>query len=206
MEALGRPSRPGIFLLLGRMPDAIVDFNRVFDAARALADRRSQGLALSSRGMAEFWNHDFAAAERSLHDALAIAEEGFDDVRFRASTWLGGMFSATGRLDDGGAVLRAVEDLASKVDDPLHEAWWGLFAVTEATWAGRYDESLAINERFHDVAGQLGRALVRRGLDRVHDQVDRFPDRPADLFRGDHDRLRPHDTDDVLEREHLAVS
>jgi hypothetical protein len=42
----------------------------------------------------------------------------------------------------------------------------------------------------HHVAGQLRRALVEGGLDRVDDRVDRLLDRLADLLGADHDRLR----------------
>src|SRR6202050_513135 len=42
----------------------------------------------------------------------------------------------------------------------------------------------------HDVTGELGRALVERGLNGVDDHRERFLDGPADLLGGDHDRLR----------------
>jgi len=57
-------------------------------------------------------------------------------------------------------------------------------AAQQSTTAGERDTAV------HDVAGKLGRALVERGLDDVHDGADGSLDRVPDLLGADHDGLR----------------
>src|SRR5207244_1080087 len=83
--------RGGLNMGLGSTRDAIADFDRMLTATRRLGNRHLEGLALARRGMCEFWNTDYDVAERTLRAALVVGHEGFDDVRFSASVWLGGM-------------------------------------------------------------------------------------------------------------------
>jgi len=57
-------------------------------------------------------------------------------------------------------------------------------AAQQSTTAGERDTAV------HDVAGKLGRALVERGLDDVHDGADGSLDRVPDLPGANHDGLR----------------
>jgi len=80
------------------------------------------------------------------------AKAGFDDVRFAASVWLGGLFESTGRTSEGIPILDAVEDLASNIDDRFNQAWWVTIVGQRYNWRGDYDQSLALLERFDSVA------------------------------------------------------
>src|SRR6266700_4320201 len=57
-------------------------------------------------------------------------------------------------------------------------------AAQQRATAGQGDTAV------HDVAGKLGRALVERGLDDVHDGADGFGDRVPDLPARNYDGLR----------------
>jgi tetratricopeptide (TPR) repeat protein len=131
----------------GNMPAAIGDFDRMLYAAQSLGDRHGEGMALVQRGMSQFWDHAFDAADRSLRDALAVAGEDWDDVRYAASVWLGGMYQATDRWPEGEPILRSVEELGSRLDDPFTNVWWSLFLGNRLGWEGRYGEALALYER-----------------------------------------------------------
>ena len=66
---------------IGDVAGAIADFGRLAAAAQALGDRALEGIALSSRGFMEFLNLEFEAAEATGGKALAIVEEGYEEVR-----------------------------------------------------------------------------------------------------------------------------
>jgi tetratricopeptide (TPR) repeat protein/transcriptional regulator with XRE-family HTH domain len=152
--------RGGINNGLGNTGDAIADFDKAIKAARRLGDRHSEGLALVQRGMSQFWDHDLDATEESLRTALVIAEEGFDDVRFAGSVWLGGMYASTGRWPEGKPILRVAEELGSRIDDPFHQFWWSAFYLNQLNWQGRYAEALAITEATRGAASQHMFTLV----------------------------------------------
>ncbi|KKK91994.1 hypothetical protein LCGC14_2707370, partial [marine sediment metagenome] len=110
-------SRGFVNFTIGDLPGAIADFERMLSAARGLGDRRLEGMALAYRGMSEAWNHDFEAAEETLRSALAVGDEGFDDVRLSASLWLGFIFGALGRLADAEHVEEQQQPYHPPVDD-----------------------------------------------------------------------------------------
>jgi tetratricopeptide (TPR) repeat protein len=148
----------------------MADFDRMLTAARRLGNQHLEGLALARRGMCEFWNTDYDVAERTLRAALAVGHEGFDDVRFTASLWLGGMMAATDRQAEGLALLLPLEELAEQVADPWQQFWWSAFVSNTIHWTGRDDDALAVVARWRDAAGRhmftlvaswWGEALIR---------------------------------------------
>ncbi|MEE8346460.1 MAG: tetratricopeptide repeat protein, partial [Dehalococcoidia bacterium] len=145
---------------IGELPGAIADFERMLAAARSLGDRRLGGMALSYRGMAEVYNHDFETAVETLRSALAVGDEGFDDVRFSASVWLLFSFKAIGRIAEAETYLRTVEELAAKVDDPFNQATWGMWDGILPNWAGRFDKALERLERWRSIAEEALPILV----------------------------------------------
>ncbi len=132
---------------IANFPAAIVDFERMLGVVRMLRDRCLEGLALAFRGMAEMQAHNFEAAEATLRAALAIAHEGFDDVRLAASLWLGFTLTMINRHAEAQAILREAEALAPLVDDPISRAWLSILNGLRTTWPGRFDETLTIVER-----------------------------------------------------------
>ena len=133
---------------MGDLPGAQADFDRMLRAARACQDRRLEGLALGYRGMVEFFDRTFEKAEETLRAALAVAAEGCDEVRLLASAWLSVLYLTINRPADAAPLMRVVEELAPKVDDPFSQAWGGLIAGMVPYWAGRFDEALAVLERW----------------------------------------------------------
>ncbi|UCE55630.1 MAG: hypothetical protein JSV31_09340, partial [Desulfobacterales bacterium] len=127
---------------IGDFRGAIVDFNRMLTAARSLADRHLEGMALAYRGWAEHQNHDFETTEDTLKAALIIANEGFEDVRFFASVSLVAFFFAINRTADAEPFLQAIEKQAPGVDDPFILGWWSLMGALSAQWQGRFEDVL----------------------------------------------------------------
>jgi len=135
------------------------DSDRMAVAARSLGDRRLEGMALARRGTAEFWDHDFETAEGTLKAALAIGDEGFNDVRFVASSELASMYVVINRHAEAEPLTRTAEDLAPKVGDRLTEAWWGVSGSLGSIWAGRFNEALEVLERWRGAA-EKGRQIT----------------------------------------------
>jgi predicted ATPase len=140
-------------MAIGNYSDAVDDFNRVIDIARRLGDRRLEGMALAYRSVPEHWLHEFETEEWTLRAALAIGDEGFDDVRFAASAWLGGVFLTLGRSPENEPFMRIAEELAPRVDEPFWQAWLGLAGFLGYNWGGAFRrrpgvcESVARNRR-----------------------------------------------------------
>jgi tetratricopeptide (TPR) repeat protein len=147
-------------LTIGDFLNAIEDFNLMQTAARRLEDRHLEGMALAYRGWAENQNHDPEAAEDTLKAALALAEEGFEDVRFFASVTLAATFFVYNRHAEGKPFLRAAEELASRVDDPLIQGWWSLFGSLWPLWEGRFDDVLKFLAQHRGAAGGRGVAFL----------------------------------------------
>jgi tetratricopeptide (TPR) repeat protein len=144
----------------GDFAGAVADFARMRVAAARLGDRRREGLALAYGGMAAYYGHDFEAAERTLRDALAVAGEGFDDVRLFASIQLGSLFMITDRHGEAAPLLRMVEELAPRVDDPLSRSWWAITGSEVLHWSGRYGDALALLERWQGAVTASNQLLV----------------------------------------------
>ena len=152
--------RGNLNLGLGHTRDAMADFDRMLTAARRLGNQHLEGLALARRGMCEFWNTEYDVAERTLRAALAVGHKGFDDVRFAASVWLGGMLVSTDRQAEGLSILLPLEQLARHVDDPLQQFWWSAHVGNTINWTGRYDDALAVYARWRDAASRHMFTLV----------------------------------------------
>jgi tetratricopeptide (TPR) repeat protein/predicted Ser/Thr protein kinase len=132
----------------GDFGGAIGDFDRMLADARRLGDRRLESTALAYRGWIEWWNHEFDKAELTAREALELAGEYMDDVRFFASSTLGLMFYGTHRTDEAEPHLRAAEQLAPTVDDPLTRSWWSVVGWHRSQWEGRFDDTLRHLERW----------------------------------------------------------
>jgi class 3 adenylate cyclase/tetratricopeptide (TPR) repeat protein len=137
---------------IGDFPGAIADFDRMLVAARSLGDRHLEGMALALRGMSEGWDHDYETAAETLRAALAIGDEGFDDVRFFGSLYLATNYVVINRHAEAGPLMRTAQELAPKVDEPFSQAWWGSAGSLGFSWAGRFDQALKVLERWRGAA------------------------------------------------------
>jgi tetratricopeptide (TPR) repeat protein len=138
----------------GDFTGAVADFARMRAAAAAAGDRRREGRALAFGGMAAYYGHDFEAAEGTLRDALEVSGEGYEDVRLLASIQLSSLLMVTGRHAEAAPLLRAAEDLAPRVDDPYSRAWWAITGSEVLHWSGRYDDALALLERWRGAVAE----------------------------------------------------
>ncbi len=133
---------------LGEYPGAVADFERMLGFAKILHDRHLEGLALVFRGMAELNAHTFEVAEQTLRAALSMSNKGFDDVRLVASGNLVELLQVLNRHQEAAVLRRVVEELVQRIDDPFWRAVASLYLPWAANWAGRFDEALAILERW----------------------------------------------------------
>jgi tetratricopeptide (TPR) repeat protein/transcriptional regulator with XRE-family HTH domain len=133
----------------GEFAAAAADFARMREDAAQLGDRRREGLALAQLGMANYYNHEFEAAEQALRDALSTGQ-AFDDVRLFATVQLNSLYMIVGRHAEAAPLFRAAEQLAVVVDDPLSRSWWGICGSEVLHWSGRYAEALAHLARSQD--------------------------------------------------------
>jgi class 3 adenylate cyclase/tetratricopeptide (TPR) repeat protein len=130
---------------VGDVAGAIADFSRLAAAARALGDRGLEGIALSSRGFMEMLNLEFETAEATGREALAIVEEGYEEVRPYANFATLGTLVVT-RLDpfpEGTQYLISEEEMAA-LTDPFLQGTWSWFLACCHTWWGHPDDALRV--------------------------------------------------------------
>jgi tetratricopeptide (TPR) repeat protein len=149
-----------VHLQAGDFAGARSDFEQIVQVAVQISDRGLEGAMLTLRGMTEHFHHDFAASERTLRAALAIGEDGFPGVRFGAAMWLGGIYRMLDRHAEAAPLLSEAERLAPTVEDPFHQAWWGIISGSALIWRGRFTEALAVLERWRVAAGARHQALL----------------------------------------------
>ncbi len=131
---------------IGQHQAAATDFERMLLAARRRGDRTLEGMALACRGTAELWDHDFERSEATLRAALAIAEEGYDDVAAHAALVLATLLIVLNRHDESKIFLALVRRHEGRLDS-FGQAFWGAVAGRFITWTGRFDEALQTYER-----------------------------------------------------------
>jgi tetratricopeptide (TPR) repeat protein len=131
---------------IGNFTGAAGDFERKRAAAIALGDRSLEGVALAHRGMAEFFNHQFATAETTLRAALTVADEGFDQCRALASLLLAALYLALGRRAESDPLLAVVEQQEARLE-AVGRGMWSWLSGRLLSFAGRFDEALRELER-----------------------------------------------------------
>ena len=144
--------RANLHFTIGNFPGAVTDFERMRVAAQQLGDRHQEGMALAYRGMAELWDHDFDQAERTLRKALEIAEEGFDDVQWMASYWLGFTLVVVNRHQESAFHLQVAENLLPTIDNLVCRAMWAVLGSHVPVWKGDYNKALSVFERWRGAA------------------------------------------------------
>ncbi len=144
----------------GDYTSAIEDFARMRAAAASSGDRRREGLALAYGGMAAYYGHEFEAAEEMLRAALAVASDGFDDVRLFASIQLSSLLMVTDRHGEASPLLRTAEELAPSVEDPLSRSWWAITGSEVLHWSGRYGDALALLDRWEGAVTSSNQLLT----------------------------------------------
>ncbi|MDQ3931504.1 MAG: AAA family ATPase, partial [Actinomycetota bacterium] len=188
-ERLGEPAldvaavvaerRGHVNFTIGDLDAAIADFDRMREVAVRHDDRRLEGRALALRGLGELYGHDLEDSEETQRAALAIGEEGYDDVRLLASVLLIFPLMASNRHAEIEPYATLVTELVEVVDEPLARALWGYLAL-RPHWAGRFAEALAQLERWRPAAEASGSASITLG--------NRWVEGLALVTRGDYER------------------
>ena len=139
---------------VGAPDDAAKDFARMLDSARAVGDRRQEGLALGWIGNMQCWGSDPEEGQRNIRSALAIADEGYEDVRVFGSFWLGCMAYIYGGLDDGAALIRDADNVVPELGDPATRGFWAFMRGMMPNWEARYEASLLHLDQWRAVMDQ----------------------------------------------------
>jgi hypothetical protein len=126
---------------IGDIPPGIADFDRVVQVGRRLEDRAVEGTGLAYRGLLELFGHDLERSEETLRSALAVVDEGFEQVRPVANLALAQLFAFSNRWADAQPLL-AWAQRAPAMPDPFTEGFWNWFRGMVGYWEGRFDQAL----------------------------------------------------------------
>jgi tetratricopeptide (TPR) repeat protein len=152
---------------LGHYPAAIAAYEGLREIARRLHDRHLEGLALVHRGNAEISDHRFDTAAQTLRAALAIAGEGYADIKLGALMGLVGNYViSAGPIAEARAALQAAAEVVTEVPETVSQdvAGWRTachaYRSAFSNWAGRFDDAVTEAERGAD---PWDKALVHGG-------------------------------------------
>src|SRR5205807_4823380 len=112
-------------------------------------------------------------SEETLRSALAVVEEGFEEVRPVANLALAQLFAFSNRWADAKPLL-AWAQRAPVMPDPFTDGFWTWFRGMVDYWGGHFDEALEILETLSEPAERMvtirlanwwarGMALASRG-------------------------------------------
>ncbi len=142
-----------IYQKLGNLDKSDDLLRRALDTRQALHGSSSPDVAesLTSRGLLYADKAQFDDAERLARDGLAMARRHLaasDPAVLRAMTALGKVLSDRGKYDDAVATLGEVVRVQSGVNAEPQERASSLYELAGAHfYAGRYDESEALNQQ-----------------------------------------------------------
>jgi tetratricopeptide (TPR) repeat protein len=140
--------------IIGDVPGAISDFDRLVDAGQRLGSRSLEGTALSYRGFMEVFVTDWDRAEATLRAALAIVEEGCEDVRPVANLGLVALMFSSNRVPEAEPLLITAEQAAALPDPFLAGTWNWILGFFEY-WRGHPERALRVIRALPEAAGQL---------------------------------------------------
>jgi tetratricopeptide (TPR) repeat protein len=147
--ALDVTRKRGLLLIdSGHAGAAVAAFTQMGELAQRLGDQHLYGLALCHLGRAALQAHRSEEAEAALRAALVVAEAGYEDVAIAAHIWLISSHILHNRLVDAAALIQAALALAARVEDAASCMGLAGFAAGIHNWAGRFDEAMAVIERW----------------------------------------------------------
>ncbi|HEX6404898.1 MAG TPA: adenylate/guanylate cyclase domain-containing protein [Pseudonocardiaceae bacterium] len=139
---------------IGDILAGIDDFHRMVQVGRRLGDRAVEGTGLAYRGLLELYGHDFERSEETLRSALAVVDEGFEQVRPVANLALVQLFAFSNRWADAKPLLRWAQT-APVMPDPFTDAFWNWFRGIVSYWEGRFDQALGILKSLSESAERM---------------------------------------------------
>jgi class 3 adenylate cyclase/tetratricopeptide (TPR) repeat protein len=141
---------------VGDVAAAIGDFDRMVALARELGNRSLEGIALSTRGFMEFFNLEFDKMEASAEAALAIVDEGFEEVRPLANLVLAGSLCVTERyaIKECEPFLISEEELFA-LPDPFLQGSWSWILACFYTWRGEPEATIRLFRNLPETANLI---------------------------------------------------
>jgi class 3 adenylate cyclase/tetratricopeptide (TPR) repeat protein len=140
--------------IVGDMSGAIGDFDRMLAAAQRLGSRPLEATALGYRGIMEVLKPDLERAEATLRTALAIVEEGCEDVRPLVSLGLVWLMFTSNRLPEAEPFL-ITADQAAALPDPFLAGNWSFVLGFFQYWWGHSEKALRVLRAMSEAAAQL---------------------------------------------------
>ncbi|HKY74773.1 MAG TPA: tetratricopeptide repeat protein, partial [Acidimicrobiia bacterium] len=141
---------------IGDVAAAIEDFDRMAEAARALGDRLLEGTALASRGYMEMLNLDFPGTERTMAKALAIVDEGVEEVRPLANLVVCCHYAITKRFPFPEVERFLIsEDELAELSDPFLQGTWSWVLGCFHIWRGHPHDTIRILRGLPDAANLI---------------------------------------------------
>ncbi len=144
-------------------PDAAVeDFSQMRRFAEAVGDERLQGMATCWRGEMNLFGSDPERGERDLREALRMADEGHQDVRARANTWLASMLLIYGHNQEALAMLEEADAIVPELADSFTQGFWAFLRGMMYRWESHPDRALDHLQRWStaldaNLVNQVGR-------------------------------------------------
>jgi class 3 adenylate cyclase/tetratricopeptide (TPR) repeat protein len=126
----------------GAVDAAITDFNQTRRLAEACGDRRREGIALAMRGCMEVWNHEIDTSVDTLRQAVAIGDEGYNDVRALAVLWLGCGLMVFGRTQESQPHMLEADATVPEVGDATAVSWWAFMESMRREWRAEFPSTL----------------------------------------------------------------
>jgi class 3 adenylate cyclase/tetratricopeptide (TPR) repeat protein len=148
---------------VGAADDAAGDFERMMDCAKAIGDRRQEGMAMCWMGNMHSWGSDPEKGQQCMREALAIAiDEGYSDVRAAAASWLGSHTHIYGKIEESRPFLREADELVPELADPLTLGFWAFMGGMMQNWEARFDATLEHLDRWRPAMDSAVFTLVGR--------------------------------------------
>jgi class 3 adenylate cyclase/tetratricopeptide (TPR) repeat protein len=136
----------------GALDAAITDFNQTRGLAEACGDRRREGVALAMRGWMELFAHEIDTSIDTLREAVAIGDEGYDDVRAMAVFWLGCGLMIFGRTQESQPHMLEADATVPEVGDATAVSWWAMVESMRREWRAEFPSTLEHIGRWRSAA------------------------------------------------------
>ena len=168
-ERLGDEGRAGLasalkgrgtaLFVIGDPTRAAADFDRLHDEDQRANDRALEGTALLYAGSMHVFGGRGGVAEERFRAALVLAGDDMPGLAGAINAMLGTFLLRAGpeRQPEGDDCLGKAMAVADKITDTLGQAFMVNMSVTRRSWLGRFDEALAVSDRF-------GTAIARGGF------------------------------------------
>jgi class 3 adenylate cyclase/tetratricopeptide (TPR) repeat protein len=126
---------------VGNLEASWAAFEQMRVVAREQGDAVNEALALCSRALTEWWQHEFETAQETSRAALAIAPGGEGDLRFLAMSIL--TLATSTPLDVAAIryIAAELESLVPTVQDPSATALWHAFKACILEWDGLFGQA-----------------------------------------------------------------